>query len=141
MGNSDSKFQLAARRKALLVGMRRADLGPIERIISATGEAWRGLRAAWRTQQAFRYELYVLLIVIPAGWWLGKSGIERALLIGSSLLVVVVELLNSALETAVDRIGDDYNELSGRAKDMGAAAVLCSIIIAGLVWLLVLAQG
>jgi diacylglycerol kinase (ATP) len=141
MGNSDSKVQLAARRKGLLLGMRRANLGPIERIILACGDSWRGLRAAWRTQQAFRYELCVLLVVIPAGWWLGKGGIERALLIGSSLLVVVVELVNSAIETAVDRIGDDYHELSGRAKDMGSAAVLCSIIMAGLVWLLVLAPG
>jgi diacylglycerol kinase (ATP) len=141
MGDSDSKFQLADRRKGLLFGMRRADLGPIERIISATAESWRGLRSAWRTQPAFRYQLCVLLVVIPAAWWLGEDGIERALLIGSSLLVVVVELLNSAIETVVDRIGDDYNELSGRAKDMGSAAVFCSIIMAGIVWLLVLAQG
>jgi len=87
-----------------------------------------------------RYELYALLVVVPVAWWLGKDGIERALLIGSCLLVVVVELLNSAIETAVDRIGDDYHELSGRAKDIGSAAVLCSIILAGMVWLVVLAH-
>ena len=120
--------------------MRRANLGPIERIISATGNSLSGLRAAWQTEQALRYELYALLVVVPVAWWLGKDGIERALLIGSCLLVVVVELLNSAIETAVDRIGDDYHELSGRAKDIGSAAVLCSIILAGMVWLVVLAH-
>jgi len=118
--------------------MRRADLGPIKRIISASGNSWSGLRAAWQTQQALRLELFALLLVIPVAWWLGKDGIERALLIGSCLLVVVVELLNSAIETAVDRISDDYHELSGRAKDIGSAAVLCAILLAGMVWLVVL---
>jgi diacylglycerol kinase (ATP) len=141
MEDSGSKFGFAARRKGLVLGMRRAELGLIGRIIAASGDSWTGLRAAWRTQHAFRCEVYALIVLTPVAWWLGKNGVERALLIGSGLLVVVVELLNSAIETAVDRIGDDYNELSGRAKDMGSAAVLCSIIMAGLVWLLVLAQG
>jgi diacylglycerol kinase (ATP) len=141
MEDSGSKFGLAAKRKGLVLGMRRAELGRIRRIIAASGDSWTGLRVAWRTQHAFRCEVYALLVLTPVAWWLGKNGVERALLIGSGLLVVVVELLNSAIETAVDRSGDDYNELSGRAKDMGSAAVLCSIIMAGLVWLLVLAQG
>jgi len=121
--------------------MRRVELGLIGRIICASCDSWTGLRAAWRTQHAFRCEVCALLVLIPVGWWLGKNGVERALLIGSGLLVAVVELLNSAIETAVDRIGDDYHELSGRAKDIGSAAVLCSIIMAGMVWLLVLTPG
>jgi diacylglycerol kinase (ATP) len=118
--------------------MRRGDVGPVERLISASGNSWSGLVAAWRTQQALRYELYVLLVVVPSGWWLGKDGVERALMIGSAFLVVVVELLNSAIETAIDRIGEGYHELSGRAKDMGSAAVLCSILLAVMVWLIIL---
>lgn len=112
----------------------------MERLVSASGNSWSGLRAAWQTQQAFRYEVCALLLALPVGWWLGNGGAERALLIGSSLLVVVVELLNSAMETAIDRIGDEFHELSGRAKDMGSAAVLCSILLAVIVWLIVLAH-
>src|SRR5262245_22854684 len=120
--------------------MRRADLGLTERLVTATADSISGLRAAWQSQQALRYEAYVLLVAIPLACWLGKNGIERVLLIASSLLVVVVELLNSAIETAVDRIGDDYHELSGRAKDFGSAAVFCSIILAVVVWLIILAH-
>lgn len=117
--------------------MHRGDIGPIGRLISASGNSWSGLLAAWQTQQALRYELYALVVVVPFGWWLGKDSIECALLVGSSLLVVVVELLNSAIETVVDRIGHDDHELSGRAKDMGSAAVLCSILLAITIWLII----
>jgi diacylglycerol kinase (ATP) len=141
MDDSGSKSGLAARRKGLVLGTRRAELGLIARIICASGDSWTGLRAAWRTQHAFRCEIYVLVVLTPVAWWLGKNGVERALLIGSGLFLAIVELLNSAIETAVDRIGNDYHELSGRAKDMGSAAVLCSIIMAGMVWLLVLVPG
>ena len=72
------------------------------------------------------------------GWLLGRNGVERALLIGSWLLVLVIEVVNSAIETIVDRIGSELHELSGHAKDLGSAAVLCSLILAGTVWLLVL---
>ena len=75
---------------------------------------------------------------MPIAWWLGRNGVERALLIGSVLLVVVVELINSAVETVVDRIGPEHHELSGRAKDLGSAAVFCSIVLAGVFWLMLL---
>jgi diacylglycerol kinase (ATP) len=111
--------------------MRRAELGLIARIICASGDSWAGLRSAWRTQHAFRCEVYAVVVLTPVAWWLGKNGVERAPLIGSGLLVAIVELLNSAIETAVDRIGNDYHELSGRAKDMGSAAVYVPLLWLG----------
>jgi len=97
-----------------------------------------GLKSAVRHERAFRQELGILLLVIPLGLWLGDSGAERALLIGSWLFVLVVELVNSALETVVNRIGMERNELSRRAKDLGSAAVFVALILAGVIWLLVL---
>src|SRR4030095_15787060 len=102
--------------------MRRADLGLTERWVPPPADSVSGLRVAWQTQQALRYEAYVLLVVIPLACWLGKTGIERVLLIASGLLVVIVELLNSAIDAAVAQIGDDYHELSGGGKDIGSAA-------------------
>ncbi len=110
----------------------------IRRIIHAAGYSISGLRAAWRNESAFRQELLLLVIGAPLGWWLGGDGMERALLIGSLLLVLIVELLNSAVEAAIDRIGDGDHPLSARAKDMGSAAVLLSLLLAVLVWGLVL---
>ena len=94
--------------------------------------------AAYRHEQAFRLELLVLVFVVPAGLWLGETGVARALLIGSWCLVLVVELLNSAMEVLVDRIWPERNERAGRAKDMGSAAVFCAIVLACVVWLLIL---
>lgn len=111
---------------------------PLRRIVLAACYSWQGLRAAWRRQAALRYEVCLSLPIVALGWWLGRSGVERALLIGSWLAVIVVELVNSAIETVVDRIGSDLHELSGRAKDLGSAAVFCSIVVAATVWLLVL---
>jgi diacylglycerol kinase (ATP) len=109
---------------------------PLQRLLAATRYSWRGLRAGWRTQAALRYESYILVIVIPVAWWIGETSVERALLIGSCLLVVLVEIINSAIETVVDRIGSELHALSGRAKDLGSAAVFCSIILAATVWLM-----
>ena len=114
-----------------------ADLGLIERLINATRYSWKGLREGWRTQQALRYEFTLLLVAVPLAWVIGKNGTERALLIGSSLQVIVVELINSAIETVVDRIGSERHELSGLAKDLGSAAVFCSIVLALAVWLII----
>lgn len=118
--------------------MSTDDAGPIRRLISATRCSLRGLREGWRTQAALRYELWVLAVAVPVGFFLGNGGVERVLLIGSCLLVVVVELVNSAIESAVDRIGREHHELSGRGKDLGSAAVFCSIALAAAVWLLIL---
>ncbi|HKY09303.1 MAG TPA: diacylglycerol kinase [Candidatus Binatia bacterium] len=110
----------------------------VRRIWLATCYSWQGLRAGWRTQAALRYEFSLSLIVIPVALWIGRSAVERSLLIGSWLFVIVVELINSALETVVDRIGSDLHELSGRAKDLGSAAVFCSIVLTVTIWLILL---
>lgn len=110
----------------------------ITRVIKAAGYSWAGLKAAFKHEAAFRQELALCLILIPAAFWLGQSGIERALLIGSLLLILIVELLNSAIEAVVDRFGGEQHELSGRAKDIGSAAVFVALLNAAVIWVLVL---
>ena len=93
-----------------------------------------GFRAAWAKEEAVRIEMVLILVATPLGFWLGGNAVERALLIGTPLLLLTVELLNSAIEAAIDRIGQERHELSGLAKDLGSAAVfVCSLIVA-LVW-------
>lgn len=108
------------------------------RLVSATRYSLGGLREAFRREQAFRLEALVLVFLVPAGLWLGKSGVERALLVGSWVLVLVVELLNTAIELLVDRVWPERDALAGRAKDVGSAAVFCAIVLAAAVWLLIL---
>ena len=110
----------------------------LTRILNATRYSWQGLRAALRHEAAFRQELLLALVFIPAAFWVGETAVELALLIGSLLLVLIVELLNSAIEAVVDRIGSDSHDLSGRAKDLGSAAVMLSLLLAGVVWGLLL---
>lgn len=107
-------------------------------LLKAIAYSMAGLRAAIRNEPAFLQELLVLCVAIPVGIHYGDSGVERALLVGSVLLVPVVELINSAIESTVDRISEERHELSGRAKDMGSAAVLLTIINAVVIWLLIL---
>jgi len=102
------------------------------------GASCRGLAGAFRDEAAFRQELAFALLVIPLGLWLGHNGVERALLIAPMLLILVVELVNSAIEATVDRIGLERHALAGLAKDIGSAAVFMSFILLGAVWLLVL---
>ena len=102
------------------------------------GASCRGLAGAFRDEAAFRQELAFALLVIPLGLWLGHNGVERALLIAPMLLILVVELVNSAIEATVDRIGLERHVLAGLAKDIGSAAVFMSFILLGVVWLLVL---
>ncbi len=111
----------------------------IRRIINAWFYSIAGFKACFRHEEAFRQEVLALLVLVPLGLWLGQNGIERGLLVGSVLTVPLVEILNSAIEAVVDRFGGELHELSGRAKDLGSAAVFMSIAIASLVWLLVLA--
>lgn len=108
------------------------------RVVRALGASFRGLIGAFREEAAFRQELACALVVIPLGLWLGHNGIERALLIAPVLLILVVELINSAIEATVDRIGFERHALAGLAKDIGSAAVFMSFILLGAVWLLVL---
>lgn len=110
----------------------------LRRLLAATGYSWAGLQACWRNEEAFRQEVLVCLVLVPLALWLGHSGVERALLAGSLLLVLIAELGNSGLEAVVDRIGPERHELSGRAKDIGSALVLLALVNAVLVWLLIL---
>ncbi len=110
----------------------------ITRWKKALGFTWLGLKATYKHEEAFRQEVFLLLVSTPLAFWLGNTGIDIALLIGSVLLLLIVELLNSAVEAVVDRFGGEIHELSGRAKDMGSAAVFIAMINVGLVWLLVL---
>lgn len=108
------------------------------RLYRACGWSLSGLKAAFRHEAAFRQELLLCAIMAPVGFYLGRSGIEKALLLGSLFLVLIVELLNSAIEATVDRIGKDQHDLAGQAKDMGSAAVFLALVNAGVIWLLVL---
>lgn len=110
----------------------------LARVINAAGYSWAGLKAAFRHEDAFRQEVFLLVVLVPLALYLGDSGIERALLIGALLLVLIVELLNSAVEAAVDRISLDHHELIKRAKDMGSAAVMIALVNVVIVWGLVL---
>ncbi len=110
----------------------------VERIVHALRFSLRGLGACWRHESAFRQEACVCLIAIPVGLAVGGTGVERALLVASVLLVPVVELLNTAVETVVDRVDAGPHPLAGRAKDIGSAAVLLSIVLAAVVWVCVL---
>jgi len=111
----------------------------LRRILNAFGFSMAGFRDCFRHEEAFRQEVFVLLLLVPAGLWLGNGPVERALLVGSLLVVPIVELLNSAVEANVDRVGLERHELSRRAKDIASAAVFLSIVLAALVWALVLA--
>lgn len=110
----------------------------VTRVLRAAGASLHGLAGAYREEAAFRQELALAVLVIPLGLWLGHSGIERALLVGPMLLVLIVELLNSAIEATVDRISFEHHALAGLAKDIGSAAVLMSIVLLVSMWLLVL---
>ena len=110
----------------------------LRRVLNAAGYSWAGLRAAFRHEDAFRQETFLALVLIPLALILGGAGIERALMIGAVLLVLIVELLNSAVEAAVDRISLEHSDLIKRAKDMGSAAVMLSLINVAVVWILIL---
>ena len=108
------------------------------RLINATVVSLAGLRAAWGSEAAFRQECALVAVLTPAAFWVGDSATERALLIGSAWLVLIVELLNTGIESVVDRVGTDHHHLSGQAKDVGSASVLVSLLLAGIVWALVI---
>ena len=109
------------------------------RVLMATRWSLQGLRAAWLHESSFRLEVYLLAVMGPLAIWLGRDGVERALLLGSCLLVLAMELVNSAIEAVIERFGAEQHELAGRAKDMGSAAVFVTMMNVLLVWGLVLA--
>ena len=110
----------------------------ITRIINAAGYSWLGFKAAYKHEAAFRQELWLCILLIPVALYFGETLLDKAILISSLLFVLVVELLNSAIEAVVDRFGDELHELSGRAKDMGSTAVFIAITTAVIIWLGVL---
>lgn len=109
------------------------------RVFHATLISLNGLRAGWG-EPAFRQEAIAAIVLVPAAFWLGRSWVETALLAGSVLLVMIVELLNTAVEAAIDRIGPEWHDLSKRAKDMGSAAVLLALVLCGSIWMAALWQ-
>jgi diacylglycerol kinase (ATP) len=103
------------------------------RIFHATGYSMAGLRAGWG-ETAFRQEALAAIVLLPLAFWLGRGWVETALLAGSVVFVMIVELLNTGIETAIDRVGPEWHDLSKRAKDMGSAAVLLSLLLWGGIW-------
>ncbi len=112
----------------------KVDTG-IGRIVRASRYSMDGLRSAYRHEGAFRQECWGAIVLLPTALWLGRGWVETALLAGSVMLVLVVELLNSAIEAVVDRVSLDRHALSKNAKDMGSAAVFLAVVTAGLIWL------
>lgn len=110
----------------------------LTRIIKAAGYSWKGIQSAWKHEAAFRQEAVAAIIAIIIACWLDVDAITRVLLISSVMLVIIVEILNSAIEAVVDRIGSEIHPLAGRAKDMGSAAVLLTILLAIFVWIMLL---
>lgn len=106
----------------------------VTRIINATGYSMKGLKSAWINEAAFRQELMLILLLMPLAFWIGDTLEQILLLVCISWLVVIVEVLNSAVEAVVDRIGPEHHELSGRAKDLGSAAVFIALALNALVW-------
>ena len=107
----------------------------LSRLWHATGYSIAGLRAAW-SEKAFRQEVLIAIVLLPLAFWLGQSWLETAVLLAVTLLVLITELLNSAVEAAIDRFGGELHPLSKRAKDLGSAAVLLSLLIAAGAWLI-----
>jgi diacylglycerol kinase (ATP) len=110
----------------------------VRRLVGATVWSMAGLRSAFAGEEAFRQELMICLVLAPLGLWLGETAIERALLVGCLLLVLIVELLNTGIESVVDRVGADHHSLSKRAKDVGSAAVFLSLLTVIFVWSILL---
>jgi diacylglycerol kinase (ATP) len=110
----------------------------LQRVLNAAGYSWAGLTAAFKHEDAFRQEVFLAVLLIPLGLYLGGTGTERALMVAAVLGVLIVELLNSAVEAAVDRISLEHHDLIKRAKDMGSAAVMIALVNVAVVWTLVL---
>lgn len=110
----------------------------LKRFVNAIFFSFAGFKAAWKHEEAFRQEVLAFILAVPLAIWLGENNVEVLLLIASVVLVMIVELLNSAVEAVVDRVGVEYHELAGRAKDIGSAAVMLTIWLAITTWILIL---
>jgi diacylglycerol kinase (ATP) len=111
-----------------------------KRIINAAGYSWAGLKAAYTNEAAFRQELWLVIVLSPIALIFGPSYADKAVLLASLVFILIIEILNSALEAVVDRFGDEIHPLSGRAKDMGSAAVLLAFFVSGLIWFSVFSE-
>ncbi len=118
--------------------MANGDIKGVKRLIKAAEYSWNGFCAAFRHEASVRLEVLAIIVLFPIGIWLGENGAERALLVGSVIMVFLVELINSAIEAVVDRFGGEIHELSGRAKDIGSAAVAVAIMMVIMVWGLII---
>ena len=107
----------------------------LDRVVRATGYSMAGLTAAYRGESAFRQEFWLAAVLLPLAFWVGRGWVEVALLIGSLTLVLIVELLNSGIEAAIDRVSFEIHDLSKRAKDLASAAVLLSLVLCAGIWL------
>lgn len=110
----------------------------VQRLINATRYSWLGFKTAYKSEEAFRLEAALSIVLIPAGIYLGATGVEKALLACSVILVLIVELLNTGIEFVVDRFGDEIHKFSGAAKDVGSAAVFLALVDVCVVWMLIL---
>ena len=106
----------------------------LDRVIRATGYSLAGLRAAYSGESAFRQEFWIAVVLLPAALWVGRDWVQIALLAGSVLLVLIVELLNSGIEAAIDRVSFELHDLSKRAKDLASAAVMLTLVLCGGIW-------
>lgn len=118
--------------------MKPENKANFQRVIRAAGYSMKGLKSAYLNEAAFRQEVWLSIIMLPLALFLGNGVIEKILLLGTVFLVLIAELLNSAVEAVVDRIGPEYHELSGRAKDIGSAAVFIAMVLLAITWLLIL---
>jgi len=114
--------------------MAKPGKGGIERVVDAFGYSMKGISAAWRSEAAFRQEAVLAMVLTPAAFFVARDLIDLVLLLGCVLIVLIVELLNSAIEAVVDRIGSELHVLSGQAKDMGSAAVFFSLLLCSITW-------
>jgi diacylglycerol kinase (ATP) len=117
--------------------MKKGKKKGIKRLVNAFYYSMAGFKAAWKNEEAFRQEIIVGIFVIPAGFLIGKTFTQKAILIGAYFIIPLVELINSSIEAIVDRIGTEHHELSRRAKDLGSASVFLSICIASVTWLII----
>lgn len=120
--------------------MAKTGVTGFKRIINAAGYSWAGLKAAYTNEAAFRQELWLVIALTPVAVIYGPSYADKAILLASLVFILLIEILNSALEAVVDRFGDEIHPLSGRAKDMGSAAVLLAFVISGLIWFSVFSE-
>jgi len=115
---------------------KQANTG-MRRVVRATRFSWQGVQAAWTHEAAFRQEIVATGVLLPGAFVIGQNGVQVAILVGVLGIVLITELLNSAIEAVVDRIGEEQHHLSGRAKDMGSAAVFVSLLVAVVVWVVI----